>query len=118
LNALKIIQSYLVLTLKTIEMKENDKKFIDDWHFYHGKGKWQFILVNGTILAAIAHLLFSLLKFFFLQKVNWENFKLAFFTTTFLGEWLVSTVLLGLLIGYMVWQISDKYYEQLIKKGD
>lgn len=99
-------------------MTENDKKFVEDWHFYHGKGKWQFIAANGSILAAIAYLLFAVFKFLFTETLALENVKRHFFSTTFLLEWLVSIVLLGAFIGYIVWSISDTHYEQLTKKGD
>jgi hypothetical protein len=99
-------------------MTDNDKKFVEDWHFYHGKGKWQFIAANGSILAAIAYLLFAVFKFLFTEALAWEGAKKYFFSTTFLLEWLVSTVLLGAFIGYIVWSISDTHYTQLTKKGD
>jgi hypothetical protein len=99
-------------------MTENDKKFVEDWHFYHGKGKWQFIAANGSILAAIAYILFAVFKFLFTETLALENAKRYFFSTTFLLEWLVSTVLLGAFIGYIVWSTSDAHYIKLTEKKD
>jgi hypothetical protein len=99
-------------------MTDNDKKFVEDWHFYHGKGKWQFIAANGSILAAIAYLLFAVFKFLFTETLAWENAQRYFFSKTFLLEWLVSTVLLGAFIGYVVWSISDTHYLKLTEKKD
>ena len=99
-------------------MTDNDKKFVEDWHFYHGKGKWQFIAANGSILAAIAYLLFAVFKFLFTETLALENVKRHFFSTTFLLEWLVSTVLLGAFIGYIVWSTSDMYYMKLTAEKD
>ena len=99
-------------------MTDNDKKFVEDWHFYHGKGKWQFIAANGSILAAIAYLLFAVFKFLFTETLALENVKRHFFSTTFLLEWLVSIVLLGAFIGYIVWSASDMYYIKLTAKKD
>jgi hypothetical protein len=94
-------------------MTDNDKKFVEGWHFYHGKGKWQFIAANGSILITILYLLFAILKFLFTESLTWENFQQYFFSKTFLLEWLVSTVLLGAFIGYFVWSISDVHYKKL-----
>jgi hypothetical protein len=100
------------------EKEKNDKKFVEDWHFYHGKGKWQFIAANGSVLAAIVYLLFAIAKFLFTSTIAWGSFKQYFLSTTFLLEWLVSTVLLGAFIGYVVWSISDAYYQKLEKNID
>jgi uncharacterized protein involved in cysteine biosynthesis len=97
-------------------MTDNEKKFVEDWHFYHGKGKWQFIVGNGVLMAVILCLLFSVLKFFFTESIDMEGVKRYFFTTTFALELLISVVLLAGIIGYFVWQISDKHYEQLMEK--
>jgi hypothetical protein len=97
-------------------MTDNDKKFVEDWHFYHSKGKWQFIAANGSILAAIAFVLFAVFKFLFTEKWAWENIQRSFFSTTFLLEWLVSTVLLGGFLGYIVWSISDTHYIKLTER--
>jgi hypothetical protein len=94
-------------------MTDNDKKFVEDWHFYHGKGKWQFIAANGSILIAILYLLFAVVKFLFTETLAWENAQRYFFSKTFLLEWVVSIVLLGVFIGYIVWSISDTYYKKL-----
>jgi hypothetical protein len=99
-------------------MTDNDKKFVEGWHFYHGKGKWQFIAANGSILAVIAYLLFAVFKFLFTETLVWENVKRYFFSTTFLLEGLVSIVLLGAFIGYIVWSTSDIYYTKLTEKED
>jgi hypothetical protein len=99
-------------------MNEKDKKFIEDWHFYHGKGKWLFIIAHGSFIGAIAHFLFSVIKFLLLQTYDLESIKHYFFTPTYLAEWVISALLMGVFIGFIVWQISDKYYVQLMQKEE
>ncbi len=99
-------------------MEEKDKKFIADWQFYHGNGKWLFILASGSIVGGIVHLLFSIAKFLFTETLNFERFKYYFLSVNFLVEWLVYTLFIGLFVGYIIWNMSDKYYVELMKKEE
>lgn len=99
-------------------MEEKDKKFIANWQFYNGNGKWLFIGGSGIVIGSIIHLAFSIAKFLLTETLNFERFKYYFLSVSFLVEWLVYTLFIGLFVGYIVWQMSDKYYLELIKQKD
>jgi hypothetical protein len=99
-------------------MEEKDKKFVADWQFYHGRGKWLFILASGGMVGGVLHLLFSIAKFLVTETLDFEHFKHYFLSVNFLVEWLVYTLFIGLFVGYIIWNMSDKYYVELTKKEE
>ena len=99
-------------------MEEKDKKFIANWQFYHGNGKWLFILISVSIVGSALHLAFSIIKFLFTETLDFEHFKHYFLSVNFLVEWLIYTLFIGLFVGYIIWKMSDKYYLELTKKEE
>jgi hypothetical protein len=98
-------------------MTDKEKAFIDNWQSYHtGMGKWGFIMANGCILAALTHIVFSIAKFFIAGAISVEAFKNYFFNGSFLAEWLLSTLFVGVFLGFIVWKISDIHYIQLTQE--
>lgn len=99
-------------------MTDNEKIFIDDWAQYHGSGKWQFILFYGSILGSITYIVGALLKYFVFESVSWNSFKALFFTQKTLLELIASTLTIGVFLGYLVWKLSDSYFQKIIKNED
>ena len=97
-------------------MTDNEKQFVENWKYYHDKGKWQFILLNGIPIGAAAHILFALIKFFISEALSWDTFKAFFFSSAFMAEWSLSALLIGLMLGYVIWRLSDIHFRGLMNK--
>lgn len=98
-------------------MTDKEKAFVGNWQSYHtGIGKWGFIMANGCILAGLTHIVFSLFKFFIAGAITIGAFKNYFFNSPFLVEWLLSTLFVGVFLGFIVWKISDIHYLQLTRE--
>jgi hypothetical protein len=96
-------------------MLAREEKYIYDWETTRGRGKWQYILLNTFVWAALLAVIIKLFKIVLSTKFSVQAFSQTFFNTSFLFFWL-KFVAGVFLYSLWMWHLSYKKYKELKHK--
>ena len=88
---------------KNKKISKRQKKWLENWEYWHKKGKWKYVFTNGIIWGLLTALLGTVFYRVYYQVCENKLFLIFKFLIFIIG---------GILYAYTMWILNEKRYKK------